>query len=83
MTEVEIKTVLKEYLQKKIADQNMSLAFDTQLIVSGLLDSLAILDLIEHVEELFNLKLTDDEMIPEHFNSITTLASLIEKKLLA
>lgn len=54
--------------------------FQDNLLESGILDSLGILDLVAFVEQNFGIVLTDEELVPEHFQSIDRLAAFIQTK---
>jgi len=48
---------------------------------SGLLDSLGILDLVHFLEAEFSIHLSDEELSPENFQSLTAVVSFVETKL--
>lgn len=48
---------------------------------SGILDSVGVLQIILFLEEHYEIKLTDEEIIPENLDSIRNLGSFIERKL--
>ncbi|HMJ73590.1 MAG TPA: hypothetical protein VK471_09530 [Solirubrobacterales bacterium] len=48
---------------------------------SGAVDSLGIEQLVEYVEEEFGVRLGDEEMAAQHFESIPALASFVDSKL--
>jgi acyl carrier protein len=48
---------------------------------SGILDSVGVLQIILFLEEHYEIKLTDEEIIPENLDSIRNLASFVERKL--
>jgi|HubBroStandDraft_6_1064221.scaffolds.fasta_scaffold985383_2 acyl carrier protein len=50
------------------------------LLESGVLDSLGVLDLVSFVEQEFSVHVADDELVPENFHSIETLASYVQRK---
>lgn len=54
---------------------------DTNLLESGIIDSLGILDLVSYLEQAFGIVVADDELVPEHFQSIGRLVEFIEHKL--
>ncbi len=74
-----IEAELIDYLEK---DPRVERAVEeeTELIESGVLDSLAILDLVVFVEQRFGVELTADEITPGNFGSIAALAALIERR---
>lgn len=53
---------------------------DTSLLESGLIDSLTLLRLITFIEEEFGVKIEDDEVMPEYFDTLTAIRELVERK---
>ena len=50
------------------------------LLQGGILDSLAILDLVAFVEQNFGIVLSDEELIPENFQTIERLSAFVQGK---
>ena len=50
---------------------------ETDLLSSGLLDSMLVIDLVSHVEAAHGVALADADITPKHFRSVTPLAALI------
>ncbi len=50
---------------------------------SGILDSTGFLELIGFVEERFDISIADDELSPEHFDSVVKMSTFVEQKLAA
>lgn len=48
---------------------------------TGLVDSTGFLELIAFVEETFDITMTDEEVVPENFDSVERIATLVHKKL--
>jgi acyl carrier protein len=71
------KFIAKNFLFSDDAD---AVREDQSLMSSGTLDSTGILELIMFVEERFGLKVADEEMLPENFDSVNAIASFIERK---
>jgi len=53
---------------------------DTDLLATGLLDSMLVIDLITHIESKHGVSIGDGEITPEHFRGIASLAELISRK---
>jgi acyl carrier protein len=53
---------------------------ETPLLDTGLLDSLGILDVVGFVEQKYGILLTDEELVPENFQTIEHLAAFLAKK---
>jgi acyl carrier protein len=54
---------------------------DYALIENHVVDSMGLLMLVSFVEERFGIQLADEELVPEHFGTIGSIATLIEKKI--
>ena len=51
------------------------------LIGSGVFDSTGILEIITYLEEKLNIKVEDEEVIPDNFDSINAITTFTRKKL--
>lgn len=49
------------------------------LFALGLLDSLAVMKIVAFCEEEFDIAIPDEELMPDNFESVRTLARLIER----
>jgi len=57
-----------------------SIADDTRLLESGVVDSLGILDVVAFLERTFRVKIDDEELLPENFGSIHDLSVFVSTK---
>lgn len=46
----------------------------------GIIDSTGVLELVSFIEETFNFKVEDEELIPDNLDSLSKLTSYIKKK---
>jgi acyl carrier protein len=53
---------------------------DTGLLEKGILDSLGILDVVSFLESEFSMVVSDDELVPEYFQTLGTLTAFVLKK---
>ena len=60
--------------------EDRKLMDEDSLLDSGAIDSLGILDVVAFLEEEFGIGLEDDELVPENFDTVVTLARLVESK---
>lgn len=51
----------------------------TALIDDGILDSVTLISIISEIGDEFDLEIPYEEIIPENFNSIKSMAELVEK----
>ena len=49
----------------------------TDLLESGLLDSLLLMDLIFHIEEMYGIRFNSDHVNPSNFRTITDIVSFV------
>jgi len=57
-----------------------SLATSDKLLESGILDSLGVLDLVGFVEQEFGIHESDEDLLPENFQTIDSLVTYIRRK---
>ncbi len=63
-----------------LKDPNRTLADDEALISSGLIDSFSLVDLALFVEDTFSVRIEDSELTSDVFDTLSELASLVEKR---
>lgn len=71
------KFILENYL---FTDDEAALNDDDSFLNSGILDSMGILELIEHLTDNLSIKVEGNEMIPENLDSINNLVKFISLK---
>lgn len=74
--------ILKQFITEEFfpdGDAN-DLKEDQSLLESGIIDSLGIMKLLIFIEEKFQLKVSDKELIPENFETLSTIAKLISQE---
>lgn len=64
------------YLMKEIEGYRNE---NDELVDSGLLDSLKLMELISFIEDNYNIEIDIDDIEPETFNTVNSIVSLIEK----
>ena len=74
------KTILTEYIKDEIMRNSKAmLSEDEDLLSSGILDSLAILQLVAFIDETFGIVMPDQDVVYENFNSIKALDSYLQQ----
>ena len=53
---------------------------DEPLLKNGLIDSLGILEIVTFIENEFGVVVSDEDLLPENFGSIHSLASFVHNK---
>jgi len=79
---VTLRASLRRYVLENhlFTDDENRLKDADSFLETGILDSTGIMELILFIEESQNLKVTDDEMVPENLDSIDNLVAYIERK---
>jgi len=76
------KDQLRGYIFSELARDNHSgnLSDDDSLVENGVIDSVAIVQLLSFIEDNFAISIEDEELIPENFETINAMYSLIQQK---
>ncbi|MBE0681809.1 MAG: acyl carrier protein [Anaerolineales bacterium] len=51
------------------------------LIESGIIDSMGVMTLLAFLEDKFSIQIPGDELLPENFESISTITTLVDRHL--
>lgn len=72
---------IRRFIQDRFARaRHRHLGDHDHLLEQGILDSLGVLDVVAFLEEEFGVVLADEELTPEHFQSVVSLAALVASK---
>jgi acyl carrier protein len=79
---VNVKEELRQYILSEFlpGEKASNLRDDTALRTSGILDSVATLRLVSHVEEHYHIEVEAHEAGVENFDNIDSIAALIQAK---
>ena len=76
---MDTKAALTNYIKQEIMrNPKSNLSEDEDLLGAGILDSLAILQLVAYIEDAFGIKVPDEEVVFDNFQSINALAGFLE-----
>jgi acyl carrier protein len=53
---------------------------DTELLGTGVIDSMGIFTLVSVIEQQFHVEIPDEELVPENFRSVRTLAEFVDSR---
>jgi acyl carrier protein len=82
-TQDNIKPILKEFIFESFLPSAGLEEFEDNdsFLEKGIIDSTGVLELLEFIEEKFNIVVEDEEVIPDNLDSLHNLISFIERKL--
>lgn len=83
ISQVDIRKVLREFITENfLLSAGIDSFEDTDSFIDKrIIDSTGILELLEFVEDTFNIQIEDEEVIPDNLDSLNNLTSFVEKKL--
>jgi len=76
----QLEQKLMAYVKKNTPVDTSKLTETTLLFRDGVFDSMAFVLLIDYLEETYNIKASDSDLIEENFESVSAIAGYIIKK---
>ena len=77
----DIKKMIRAFIVENFLFGNDDgLQDSSSFMEEGIIDSTGILELIDFVEENFDISVEDEEMIPENLDSLNNVVAYIERK---
>ena len=73
------KQVIRDFFIE-LRDPNTKVGDDESLLASGLLDSLAMVQLLAFIESQFHVTVDDDDLAPENFETINAIVKFVNSK---
>lgn len=75
------KELIRQFLIEKLgrAKKINHVADHDNLIANGMIDSMGILQLVSYIEARFAVKVRDEDIIPDNFESVDVISSYIER----
>jgi len=68
---------VRAYIERRFGK---SVGVDDPLLDSGILDSVGTFELAAFLEETFGIKIEDEAIIPENFETVAVIAAFVDKK---
>jgi acyl carrier protein len=77
-----IEERIRRYIIEKLGFDGPieTLTDEYPLIKNRVLDSMAIFQLVTFLEAEYDIQIDDEELVPEHFGTLTSIARLINQK---
>ena len=55
-------------------------AENDSFLSAGLIDSLAVLELTSHLQQVYGVQIGEDDLVPQNFDSLAAMKSFIDRK---
>lgn len=79
---MDVKSEIRNYLyNERLKNEFDALDDDDSLLEKGIIDSVRMLDLMGFLEENFRVKVNDEDLYPENFDSLNAIAAYVERRL--
>lgn len=77
-----IEQAIREFLATNffLGDDPAGLAGSASLIEAGVIDSTGVLELVGFLEEHFEIRVQDDELVPENLDTIDNIVQFVTRK---
>lgn len=76
-----VREAVRDILSTVGARPDLTRVSDTDsLLASGVVDSMAMVDLVAALEARFGIRVEDTELTPEHFDTVAAIVSLVSAK---
>ena len=77
---MEVEQKLKHFIAAELMyAEDDDLSTDEPLLGSGIVDSLGIMRLVSYIEEEFGVVVPEEELVPDHFQTVSRLAAFVER----
>jgi acyl carrier protein len=77
-----IEEKIKDYICRNLLFSDNGYPYDDQasFLEEGIVDSVGVMELVTFVEESFAVKIDDQEVTPDNFDSVSRLSAFIRRK---
>ncbi len=72
---------VRAFLSKQLNLRDAPIERDTELVTTGLLDSMDVVRLVAHLERTLGITIPDGDIDVDHFDSIAKISSYLEARL--
>jgi acyl carrier protein len=74
---------LIEFFEREIFKRKVPEGFDAdqELLESGILSSIAVVELVSHLEEAYGISINIDDIVPDNFGSLKVLSGFVDRKI--
>lgn len=78
-TALDPKSTIRDFIVSKLLN-GRAIADDENLLLSGLIDSLGVFELVAFLEKTFSIAVPLDEVVLENFTSVATIEAYVAAK---
>jgi len=77
-----IESELKQFIATNLlfSDGDYPLSDDASFLAKGVVDSMGVMELVEHVSQKFGFEVPLEDITPKNFDSVTLLAGYVRRR---
>jgi acyl carrier protein len=75
-----IQSDIRHFIANELGREVMMVADGESLLEAGVIDSLGVLELVKFIEQRYGLNVSEDEMMPENFDTLNAIAAFIARR---
>ena len=72
-----LKQEVRQFLTTRLHRNVEGVGDRDSLLEAGIIDSMAVLELVGHIEQQYGVTVSDDDMMPENFDTIEAIAAFV------
>jgi acyl carrier protein len=79
----QLEQEVRQFIIDNFVFENSNGGFSNEdsFLETGLVDSMSIMTLVEFVKEKYAISIEDEELVPDHWDSVSRIASFIQSRL--
>jgi acyl carrier protein len=79
----EVRTRIHDFLRREfLLAWKRGIGDEDKLLESEMIDSLGILGLVHFLEEEFSIHISDEELLPENFQTVARITEFVQRKMI-
>ena len=75
-----IQKELRQYITSELGRDVAGVADGESLLEAGVIDSMGVLELVSFIEKRYRIAVSEDEMMPENFDTVDAIASFVSRR---
>lgn len=77
----QIETISNFIITEIIKDPTVELTQESDLLIGGYLDSVSVIRLVAHLEDIYSVKIPPEDILIENFGSIESISTYLTSRL--
>ena len=73
-----MKSKLTTFISEQLLNNSAAIDADTELLMSGILDSLAVMNLVSHIEKTIGKEIPPLDITLDNFSSVSAISRYLE-----